>query len=126
MKKILTIIIMLCVVVTLSGCGKTTNQKLNITVKVYDADEKMVYEKKHETNKKILLDALEELSDLKIVTENSDYGKFIVSIYGINQESDYFWNYYINDDYAMTGVSSYKIKDDDVISFRFEMLEWNE
>jgi len=39
------------------------------------------------------------------------------------QEDNYYWNYYINDEYAPVGVSSYKIKENDVYTFKLEKFE---
>ena len=126
MKKITSILLVLFISIMLVGCSNKTDEeitKYSIEVSVYDKTNTAIYEEKIETEEKILLDAIKNIKDLKVVTENSEYGAFITSIKGINQEEDYYWNYYINSDYATVGVDSYKIKENDKIEFRLEKFE---
>lgn len=99
------------------------NDLKNIQIIVYDESEKVIYDEKKETEKSILLDVLKSLEDLYIETETGDYGEYIISINDKKQENNYYWNYYINEEYAPVGVSSYKIKDDDVYTFKLEKFE---
>ena len=99
------------------------NALKNIQIIVYDESEKVIYDEKKDTEKSILLDVLKSLEDLNIETETGDYGEYIISINDKKQENNYYWNYYINDEYAPVGVSSYKIKDDDVYTFKLEKFE---
>ena len=70
-----------------------------------------------------LLDALNSLEDLKVETEDSDYGAYIISISDLEQGDNYYWNYYVNGEYASVGVSSYEIKNNDVFTFKLEKFE---
>jgi len=99
------------------------NALKNIQIIVYDENEKVIYDEKKATEKSILLDVLKSLKDLDIETETGDYGEYIISINDKKQENNYYWNYYINEEYAPVGVSSYKIKDDDVYTFKLEKFE---
>lgn len=49
-------------------------------------------------------------------------GKFIDSINGIKGDGNGSWIYYVNGEKAGTGVSNYKIKPGDVVSFKFEKI----
>ena len=120
--------LVICLIIPLVGCNKEnndniTNSSKNIQIIVYDEDEKVIYDEKKETEKSILLDALKSLEDLDIKTETGDYGEYIVSINDKKQENNYYWNYYVNGEYAPVGVSSYKIKENDVYTFKLEKFE---
>ena len=73
--------------------------------------------------KEQLEDVLKSLEDLDMETETGDYGEYIISINDKKQENNYYWNYYINGEYAPVGVSSYKIKENDVYTFKLEKFE---
>ena len=68
-------------------------------------------------------DFMEKLKkDKKINFEARNYagmGEFIESINGI-KNSDKSWIYYVNGKKAEIGVSNYKIKKGDIVSFRYE------
>ena len=57
---------------------------------------------------------------LNVETEDSDYGAYIISIGDLEQGDNYYWNYYVNGEYASVGVSSYEIKNNDVFTFKLE------
>ena len=60
--------------------------------------------------------------DKKINFEARNYagmGEFIESINGV-KNSDKSWIYYVNGKKAEIGVSNYKIKSGDIVSFRYE------
>ena len=54
--------------------------------------------------------------------EDSQYGKYITSILGIEEGDSYYWSYYINDEYASIGVSSCEIEENSVYSFKIENM----
>ncbi|MCL2342192.1 MAG: DUF4430 domain-containing protein [Firmicutes bacterium] len=124
-------VMMLGMAVLLSACsakdGKNTENTAvkaenvkNIEVVVYDASGAVIYDNKIATDSDKLLDALKGITDLKIVSEDSQYGAFITSINDIKQDSNHFWNYYINGEYANVGVSAYEVQNNDKIEFRLE------
>jgi hypothetical protein len=47
-------------------------------------------------------------------------GKFIQSINGISGNENEAWIYYVNGQEAQVGVSNYKIKPGDLVSFKYE------
>jgi len=126
-KKIFLATLFIFIAFTVSACSNQQEEikdnLFNIEVKVYDKDENIVYERKTTTTFEILLEALENIDDLILETEDSQFGAFITSINGIIQEGNYFWNYYVNGDYATLGVSSYKINNNDIFEFRLEAFE---
>ena len=127
-KKLILVMLILLAAVTLVGCSekKVSNDVFNIGIIVYDKNQNVVYEKEETVNIENLLEALESIDDLKIEKEESQYGAFITSINGIKQEDPYYWNYYVNGDYATVGISSYKINDNDKFEFRLEKFEGGE
>ena len=55
--------------------------------------------------------------------EDGKYGKFITSILGIEQGDNYYWSYYINDEYANVGVSSCEVEQNKMYTFKIEKFE---
>ena len=127
-KNYLKVFLLLIMIVTIVGCSNNktnVDDKLDSDIKivVYDKDNTVVYNEEKTTSKKYLLDALKTFDDLKLETETGDYGEYIISINGKKQEDNHYWNYYINDEYASVGVSSYEIKENDVYTFKLEKFE---
>ena len=73
------------------------------------------------TNKTTVGDALLELE--LISGDDSEYGLFVKKVNGITADFDVdgtYWAFYINGEYAMTGVDSTPIADGEVYSFKVE------
>src|SRR3989338_10034656 len=51
-------------------------------------------------------------------------GKFIVAINGVKGNGDKNWIYYVNGKKAQTGVSNYKLKLGDVVSWKLEKFSY--
>ena len=47
-------------------------------------------------------------------------GKFILTINGIGGNKNKNWIYYVNGERAQTGVSNYKLKSGDIVSWKLE------
>lgn len=47
-------------------------------------------------------------------------GKLIEEINGLKNNGDKYWIYYVNDIEMQVGVSNYKIKKGDIVSFKYE------
>ena len=120
---VLSIIIFIIYFKNNENYSKKEYTSKNIQITVYDESEKLIYDEKIDTEKSILLDVLKSLEDLDMETETGDYGEYIISINDKKQENNYYWNYYINGEYAPVGVSSYKIKENDVYTFKLEKFE---
>lgn len=124
MKKFVLFIFAILFVFPLTGCGqKASYEDKNITINVYDKESKLIYNSKITTKEEKLSDAIDNLEGLDVKFEDSDYGKFIISMEGITQGDDYYWNYYINSKYATVGVSSCVIDDGATYDFRIEKFE---
>ena len=125
MKKVIGLTILLVVAVLLVGCSSETynEEGKTIGISVYDNEGVLVYENSLVTNETNLLELLRAIPELELETESSQFGEFITSIKSITQENNYFWNYYINGEYATVGVSSYRLRDNDKIEFRLLRFE---
>ena len=51
-------------------------------------------------------------------------GKFIVSINGVKGDGERNWIYYVNGKEAQVGVSNYKIKSGDIVSWKYEKTNY--
>lgn len=87
---------------------------------VVDADGKEVEFEVH-TDKEMVGEALQELN--LIEGEEGDYGLYVKTVNGITVDYDTdgkYWAFYINDEYAMTGVDVTPIAKDESYSFKVE------
>lgn len=103
-----------------SANSENNGYEKSFTFEVVDADGNKT-EKSIETNDEILGDVLQRLE--LISGEEGPYGLYIKTVNGIT--CDYaadgtYWAFYINDEYASTGVDRTTIVDGAVYSFRIE------
>lgn len=73
------------------------------------------------TDKETVGEALEELE--LIAGDESEFGLYVKTVNGITADYDkdgVYWAFYINDEYAKTGVDSTQITEGDRYSFRIE------
>ncbi len=73
------------------------------------------------TDKEVVGEALEELG--LIEGEESEYGLYVKTVNGVTADYDTdgkYWAFYINDEYAQTGVDATQIKEGEAYSFRME------
>ncbi|WP_051591094.1 DUF4430 domain-containing protein [Bacillus sp. UNC438CL73TsuS30] len=59
----------------------------------------------------------------KVGLKDTDWGKMIVSIYGLKAEDPYYWAFYVNGQMASVGAETYQLKAGDQISFQLESWE---
>ena len=96
------------------GEGETS-----FTFEVENGDEKSTFDVK--TDKTTVGDALLELN--LIAGDKSDYGLYVKTVNGVTADYDKdgtYWAFYINGEYALTGVDSTEITDGAVYKFRVE------
>ena len=114
MKKLLAIVLAILTLVSLTACGaaeEAEGPKVTFTITVVDGDgNETAFE--IETTRTIVGDAL--LDEGLIEGEESEYGMYIKSVNGI--VADYettgtYWSFYIDGEYAMTGVDQTKIEE---------------
>ena len=94
-----------------------------IILGVFNKENINIYEKNIETNKEFLSEVLIDIEELNLVIEDSQYGAYITSVMGIEQGDNYYWSYYIDGEYATTGISTCKIEDGKKYEFRIEKFE---
>ena len=108
-KIVISIIIAIFVVISVFAIIKNilkTNQikdeqQKTIIISVHDKENKNIFEEEIETNK-----------------------TYFTSIMEIKQEDDYYWSYYIDEQYATTGVSECEIEENKHYSFKIEKFEY--
>lgn len=121
----IALILIICIVgmINKNDINNTENLIKNIQISVFDEKELMIYDEKKQTNKVFLAELLKELEDLDVQTETGKYGEYINSINGKTQGDNYYWNYYVNGEYASVGISNCKIKENDIYTFKLEKFE---
>ena len=130
-RSVLSLVLVAAMVLMFAGCGQkeiqenpetTQNQQENVEksfeFQVVDLDgTKKEFEIKYDTEKTVG----EALINEKLISgETGQYGLMVDTVDG--QKYDYnedgaYWAFYINDEYAMTGVDSTPIKDGEAYSF---------
>lgn len=112
MKKLLALILAVLTLISLTACGapkEAEGPKVTFTVTVVDEEgTETAFE--IETTKKMVGDAL--LDEGLIEGEESEYGLYIKAVNGI--VADYettgtYWAFYIDGEYALTGVDQTEI-----------------
>lgn len=129
---ILNVVLMLMMFFTLVGCSNNQNYEKQWSTKIYESvnDEiivlgegqtKIIFtvvdEKNNETTFEIYTDK-ETVGDALfehelIAGEDGDYGLYIRSVNGITaiyEDNQTYWAFYINDEYAMSGVDTTQIE----------------
>ncbi len=96
-----------------------------ITLNIFNKSGDAIYNKKIITDEKYLFDVLlENKEEINMVYEDDQYGAYIVSLMGIEQGNNYYWSYYINNEYASTGVSNCELTDDAIYDFKIEQFNY--
>lgn len=122
---IVIILIMTIVIINKRNFGqKDLETKNQITISVFDKENTNIYKKDIETDKTYLIDVLKDIQELKVITEDSEYGEFIISIMEIEQGDNFYWTYYIDDEYATTGVSNCKVQQEKTYNFKIESINY--
>ena len=79
-----------------------------------------IYNKEIRTDEEYLIDVLKDTEELNVITEDSKYGEYITSIMGIEEVNNYYWVYYIGEEYATVGVSNCKLEEEKTYNFKIE------
>ena len=116
MKKLLSLLLVLIMVFTLVACSAKTS----ITVITTDMDGK-------ETTHKIKTDATtvgEALIEEGLIKgHTTDYGLYVDEVNGIAldwEKDGKYWAFYINGEYAMTGVDATNVESGAIYTFKPE------
>ena len=122
MKK-LKVVFLFIMLIFISACNNTedVNKDLTtITVNVYDKEANEIYNEEISTNEEYLSDVLKNIDELNVITVDSQYGEYVTSILEISEGDNYYWSYYIDDEYAQIGISSCKVEDGKTYTFKIE------
>lgn len=128
MKKFLfrLLLMPLVLIVILTGCNNDLEEKetatlARIRIIIIDENKTELYNKEIETDKKYLIDVLRKTEEIKLEYADGDYGAYITSLMGIDQITEekgmYYWEYYVDDEYAQVGISNCKIKNNSTYKF---------
>ena len=114
MKKLISLILVLLSVLSLTACGakeSAEGPKVSFTLIIVD-DQGNETTQEIETTRTKVGDAL--LDEGLIEGEETEYGMFISKVNGIYadyNETGTYWSFYIDGEYAMTGVDQTDIVD---------------
>lgn len=125
-SAIAIILVIGVVVAVINNSNKNVNNenKKTITISVFNKENENIYKERVNTDKQYLIEVLEENKDLDVKAEDSQYGKYITSIKGIEQGDNYYWSYYIDGQYAEVGVSSCEIENGKTYDFKIESMNF--
>jgi len=121
-KKVLSLILVAALGLMLVACSKNTygSGSKSFKLEVTGTDGKTsTYTVK--TDKATVGEAL--LDEKLIAGEDSQYGLYVTSVTGIKavwEETGTYWAFYINGEYAMTGVDSTNVEDGATYAFKIE------
>lgn len=122
--KILSVVIAVFLIAT--GCTKkdetVKHQEKKVQIIIYNKNKDIIYDENVSTKKELLIEVLKEQDEIDLKTEDGQYGEYILSINDIEQGDNYYWTYYINEEYASVGVSQYKIKNNEKYEFKIEKM----
>lgn len=107
-----------------SNKEKNKSNEKTITISVFNKENESIYSEEVNTDKQYLIEVLEENKELDIKAEDSQYGKYIKSIKGIEQGDNYYWSYYIDGQYAEVGASSCEIEHGKTYDFKIESMNF--
>ena len=127
MKRIVKILlVVIAVFLIATGCTKNDetvkHQEKKVQIIIYNKNKDIIYDENVSTKKELLIEVLKEQDEIDLKTEDGQYGEYILSINDIEQGDNYYWTYYINEEYASVGVSQYKIKNNEKYEFKIEKM----
>lgn len=122
-KKILSLILIAAIIMTFAACGKKTSESAGTKHFTFIAVDKEGAETKWDisTEKTIVGDALTD--EGLIEGEEGAYGLYVKKVNGIEaiyEVDGTYWSFYIDGEYAMTGVDATEIVDGSTYMFKVE------
>ena len=122
MKKILSVLLALVMVFTLVACGTAKSETKNASFKVIATDlegNETTFD--YTTDKATVGEVL--IEEGLIEGHETEYGLYVDSVNGIALDWDKdgkYWAFYINGEYAQTGVDTTNVEDGAVYTFKPE------
>ena len=124
-KSIFTLIVLAMLMILISCTNTAVESTINIVINDYEKNE--IYNDEIKTEETKLIEVLKEL-DIELKYEDGQYGAYIISIKGLEQKEDengiYYWSYYVDDNYATTGVSACNVEEGKKYTFNYEYYEY--
>ncbi len=122
-KKFLSLILIAAMIMTFAACGKKTSESAGTKHFTFIAVDKEGAETKWDisTEKTIVGDALTD--EGLIEGEEGAYGLYVKKVNGIEaiyEVDGTYWSFYIDGEYAMTGVDATEIVDGSTYMFKVE------
>lgn len=122
-KKILSLILIAAMIMTFAACGKKTSESAGTKHFTFIAVDKEGAETKWDisTEETIVGDALTD--EGLIEGEEGAYGLYVKKVNGIEaiyEVDGTYWSFYIDGEYAMTGVDATEIVDGSTYMFKVE------
>lgn len=122
-RKFLSLILIAAMIMTFAACGKQSAQSADTKHFTFIAVDREGAETKWDitTEKTIVGDALTD--EGLIEGEESAYGLYVKKVNGIEavyEVDGTYWSFYIDGEYAMTGVDSTEIKEGSTYMFKVE------
>ena len=135
LSLLLSVVLIVSMALIVSGCGNNAVQN-----SADESSESVITQSTEKNFEFIVIDAEgnetefdittdkktvgEALADLELIEgEDSEYGLYVKTVNGITADYDTdgtYWAFYINDEYATTGVDSTDVEDGAVYSFKIE------
>ncbi len=122
LSAVLCFVLIAAMALTFASCkdngGQNGEKTFTFTVVDLNGNEKS---EEITTNKKYVGEALIDKGIIE--GETADYGIYVKKVNGIVADYDKdgtYWAFYINGEYAMTGVDKTKIKDGETYTFKIE------
>ena len=115
---ILCMVLIVAMALSTTGCNGSSGNSFAFTVVDKDGNETPF---EIHTDQEIVGDALTELE--LIAGDESEYGLYVKTVNGITADYDadgVYWAFYINGEYAATGVDSTPITEGESYSFKVE------
>ncbi len=108
--------------VTQKASEEQKSNDIEITLSIFNINKEAIYGEKIKTEKTNLLEIMSDIAALKLKTEDSEGGKFIVSIMDISYDYGQYWNCYINGESLLENINLCEVKNNDVVDFRYEKV----
>ena len=128
MKKMVTGVLALVMVLVMVGCGQKDNGVVNGVAKdgatIGEGAKSFTMEVVDKDGGKVTFTVGKALLDQGVIAgENSSYGLYVKTVNGITLDYDtdgMYWAFYINGEYAQTGVDATGVENGAVYAFRAE------
>ncbi|MDD4797131.1 MAG: DUF4430 domain-containing protein [Eubacteriales bacterium] len=119
--KKLIVALALVLALALAGCAQNAAPQgaKAVTVKVVAASQNIDETYTYQTDAEKLIDLVNEHADeLKVETQDSEYGPFVTSVagYAADASNNEFWSILVNGEMGLDGISTQSVSNNDVFT----------